>query len=55
MNEFAVDHWNAERVNELFEFFQQTGRFGGVVGVSVGPEQQGSLDHFWFFFDLKHL
>ena len=39
MDEFAFDHRDAERVDEFFEFFQKTGRFGGVVGVSVGAEQ----------------
>ena len=54
VDEFAADDRDAERVDELGEFIQQTVRLRVLFVARVGPDEQGALDHFRLFLDLKH-
>ena len=54
LNEFAADNGDAERFDELGQFFEEALGFPALLGADVGSDEQGALDHFRLFPNFEH-
>jgi hypothetical protein len=54
MNQDAVNDWNAERVDEILQFEEETLRIVPVAGVSECADEKGFFDHLPARIDINH-
>ena len=50
----SFNHWNTQRVHQLFQFGQQARRLRLLTGIRISAHEQRPLHHLVLSFDLKH-
>lgn len=54
VNQDAIDHWNSERIDEIFEFEEKALRVVSFCWVGERPDEKGFFHHLPAWIDINH-